>query len=234
VEQFLAFYQKEIALYLHHSLDRPVRSFCIDCELSPLFKEAWCKKLPPSAELLATYKAQPPLPNRTLKRPPPPPAADVTALLGAADPLGRLIQYRHQGFLPNVRQQRAGGLAALELAQQMEQVVANRREGRPTWVDSGGASCSGCSGRHQFGWRDAMDIVVKWRQLSEPNDQVRPTRFIFFSALSAFHCLSCPIFSLSFHHPPPLFLPALYAIVLIKGGGMGEVVKRTVTFVSLS
>ena len=25
---------------------------------------------------------------------------------------------------------------------------------------------------HEFGWRDAMDIVVKWRQLSEPNDQV--------------------------------------------------------------
>ena len=23
------------------------------------------------------------------------------------------------------------------------------------------------------GWRDAMDLVVKWRQLSEPNDQVR-------------------------------------------------------------
>ena len=26
---------------------------------------------------------------------------------------------------------------------------------------------------HAFGWRDAMDIIVKWRQLSEPNDQVR-------------------------------------------------------------
>ena len=25
---------------------------------------------------------------------------------------------------------------------------------------------------HEFGWRDAMDIVVKWRQFSEPNDQV--------------------------------------------------------------
>ena len=24
---------------------------------------------------------------------------------------------------------------------------------------------------HEFGWRDAMDIVVKWRQFSEPNDQ---------------------------------------------------------------
>ena len=29
-----------------------------------------------------------------------------------------------------------------------------------------------------FGWRDAMDIIVKWRQLSEPNDQVSFGMFI--------------------------------------------------------
>lgn len=27
-------------------------------------------------------------------------------------------------------------------------------------------------GLHEFCWRDAMDVVVRWRQLSEPNDQV--------------------------------------------------------------
>jgi len=173
-EQFLAFYQKEIALYLFHRLDRNVRSFCVDRELPPLFKEAWCKKLPPSAELVSSYRGQPPLrgPAGAAKRPRGPPPAEVAALVGAADPLGRLIQYRHQGFLPNARQLRAAGLAALELAQTVSRAVFDRAEGRPTWVDSEGASCSGCSGRHEFGWRDAMDIVVKWRQLSEPNDQV--------------------------------------------------------------
>ena len=25
---------------------------------------------------------------------------------------------------------------------------------------------------HEFGWRDFMDICVKWRQISEPNDPV--------------------------------------------------------------
>lgn len=30
---------------------------------------------------------------------------------------------------------------------------------------------SGSAEPHAFGWRDAMDIVVRWRQLSEPNDQ---------------------------------------------------------------
>ena len=31
---------------------------------------------------------------------------------------------------------------------------------------------SGDQKPHAFGWRDAMDVLVKWRQLSEPNDQV--------------------------------------------------------------
>ena len=32
---------------------------------------------------------------------------------------------------------------------------------------------SGDQKPHAFGWRDAMDVLVKWRQLSEPNDQVQ-------------------------------------------------------------
>lgn len=34
------------------------------------------------------------------------------------------------------------------------------------------SGASGSREEHAFGWRDAMDIIVKWRQLSEPNDQV--------------------------------------------------------------
>lgn len=79
-----------------------------------------------------------------------------------------------QGFLPNLRQQRAAGFAAMELAQAVRTLVATRKAGNTMWVSSEGSSVqAGASGRHQFGWRDAMDIVVKWRQLSEPNDQVR-------------------------------------------------------------
>jgi hypothetical protein len=39
--------------------------------------------------------------------------------------------------------------------------------------DDGASGMEGLSGHHPFGWRDAMDIIVKWRQLCEPNDQVR-------------------------------------------------------------
>lgn len=48
------------------------------------------------------------------------------------------------------------------------QLVA-RRGGKTFWVSEG---ATGDPETHAFGWRDAMDIVVKWRQLSEPNDQV--------------------------------------------------------------
>jgi hypothetical protein len=43
-------------------------------------------------------------------------------------------------------------------------------------VDNVGASVSARrgsrSGQHPLGWRDAMDVIVRWRQLAEPNDQV--------------------------------------------------------------
>lgn len=65
------------------------------------------------------------------------------------------------------------GSAAFVLCQAVRGLLAARRSGNTVWVRSEGSSVqAGASGRHQFGWRDAMDIVVKWRQLSEPNDQV--------------------------------------------------------------
>ena len=47
--------------------------------------------------------------------------------------------------------------------------VDARKAGSPLLAPSG---ASASKETHTFGWRDAMDIIVKWRQLSEPNDQV--------------------------------------------------------------
>ncbi len=79
-----------------------------------------------------------------------------------------------QGFLPNARQQRAAGYAALELAQALRAAAAAAGAGQQplTVSDAGSSGRPGGTGRHVFGWRDAMDVVVKWRQLAEPNDQV--------------------------------------------------------------
>lgn len=51
--------------------------------------------------------------------------------------------------------------------------VADRRRGVTYTVADGGASGSRTTGgSHAFGWRDAMDVAVRWRQLAEPHDQV--------------------------------------------------------------
>ena len=41
-QQFLAFYQKELALYIRAHLDDPVESFCLDKDLHPIFKVVHC------------------------------------------------------------------------------------------------------------------------------------------------------------------------------------------------
>lgn len=40
--QFLAFYQKELALYIRKHLDDPVAAFCLDKDLHPIFKVCVC------------------------------------------------------------------------------------------------------------------------------------------------------------------------------------------------
>lgn len=171
--QYLSFYQKELALYLYSNFDKRASEYCLDCDVQPLFKELWAKKGPPTAELIAQYTPQPMLPMSPPVPPPRPDKEAVTLLSFYADRLGDLLQNDHQGFMYNTRLQRAAGFAAIELAQTIQGVIHDRRNGGQTWVRSEGSSIQvGASGRHLFGWRDAMDIVVKWRQLAEPNDQV--------------------------------------------------------------
>ena len=51
--------------------------------------------------------------------------------------------------------------------------VAKRKAGEEVPAPKGASSSKE---PHLFGWRDAMDIIVKWRQMAEPNDQVDPSR----------------------------------------------------------
>ena len=44
-------------------------------------------------------------------------------MVDGADAIGAVLVYRHQGFLPNKRQLRMGGLAALERAQPLRDLV---------------------------------------------------------------------------------------------------------------
>jgi len=123
VLQCLAFYQKEIALYTASKITTEFTWFDIDGDIDPLFKEYWCKRLhpkdvcekvyrqPPLRESLRKYKLRKQDVTVTTKQ--------KTALLQAADSIGKKIQYNCPGFLPNKRQHRMAGLAAIEIAQKV-------------------------------------------------------------------------------------------------------------------
>lgn len=96
----------------------------MDCNLIVILQELWCKKMPPSAKLFKVWK---PLQKAALDQ-----ASDspgklepdrLRTLIRTADDIGKLLQYRQQGFLPNIRQQRMAGLAVIELAQAVQELV---------------------------------------------------------------------------------------------------------------
>ena len=100
-------------LILQPSCARPLvlakRSFVSLLPPAPNTQELWCKKGHVTQELVNLYKMQPVIPRDP---PAPPPAAAPEVLdpmTQAADIVGQLLQNHHQGFLPNIRQQRAAG-----------------------------------------------------------------------------------------------------------------------------
>jgi len=172
-QQSLAFYQRELAQYVHKRLDWRLNTYFLDKDISPVFKENWCKKSPPDRHLMQNYTEQSHIPADEPAPPPQPDPKKVAQLVRAGDLIGDKLRYGHQGFLANKRQLRMGGLAAIELAQVLRSALKYQRVGMPLRVPNDGASGeTSASGSHPFGWRDAMDILVRWRQLSEPNDQV--------------------------------------------------------------
>ncbi|KAL7141472.1 hypothetical protein ABFS83_08G055300 [Erythranthe nasuta] len=123
--QCLAFYQKEIALYTASKFNTEFSWFDLDGDIDPLFKEYWCKRLHPKNVCEKVYR-QPPLRDSLrkgkLKKQEFSLTKQKAALLQAADSIGKKIQYHCPGFLPNRRQYRMAGLAAIEIAQKVVKV----------------------------------------------------------------------------------------------------------------
>ncbi|CAL0313437.1 unnamed protein product [Lupinus luteus] len=122
VLQCLAFYQKEIALYTASKNNSDFCWFDIDGDINALFKEYWCKKLHPKKVCEKVFR-QPPLRESSRRGKFRKLEFIITkqkaALLQAADSIGKKIQYDCPGFLPNRRQHRMAGLAAIEIAQKV-------------------------------------------------------------------------------------------------------------------
>eukprot|EP00890_Picochlorum_soloecismus_P006715 jgi/Picsp_1/869/NSC_04357-R1_tetratricopeptide repeat protein 13-like len=178
-----AFYQKEICLWTYNNRNQRMEDISLDLSFHPQFKELWCKKRPPSDAFAREYLQymQTPLyenidSNSGWSN-------ETKQLLKISDTIGKLIQYEHDGFMPNSRQQRAAGLACIECAQFLLK-IATSDDPSSFSVSNEGSSSTGRgsekltfpavhnSGTHKVGWRDAFDIVVKWRQLAEPSDPV--------------------------------------------------------------
>eukprot|EP00026_Physarum_polycephalum_P002160 Phypoly_transcript_02165.p1 GENE.Phypoly_transcript_02165~~Phypoly_transcript_02165.p1 ORF type:complete len:924 (+),score=154.83 Phypoly_transcript_02165:113-2884(+) len=164
----VAWYQYEVTLFVHHKLDKDLSSFNIDKEMDPYFKEGWCKRNHPAT--LSKYKSQPPLNPKIPDVSPVAPSPDEKILIQEAGILGALLQYHAEGYLPNKRQQRAAGLAIIEIAQRLRNGIWKKTKKNSDLAPGPPSSLS--KSDHKFGWRDLYDIAVKWRQYSEPNDPV--------------------------------------------------------------
>ncbi|MED6182934.1 Suppressor of RPS4-RLD 1 [Stylosanthes scabra] len=112
VLQCLAFYQKEIALYTASKFNGDFCWFDIDGDIDAVFKEYWCKRLHPKNVCEKVFR-QPPL-RESLRK-----GKLKAALIQAADSTGKKIQYDCPGFLPNRRQHRMAGFAAIDIAQKV-------------------------------------------------------------------------------------------------------------------
>eukprot|EP00960_Hanusia_phi_P038138 753295-Hanusia_phi.AAC.5 len=178
----LCYYQRELAIYLQKRLDVDVISFNADVELDAYFKESYCKRDPTNHPRLCNYTPQKPATSKIpdVKLVDKSGVKEIDELVELSRRFGPLIQLRSAGFLSNLRQHRMCGLAILHMAQQAKawwqsgstaETVANGSRRYDLYFDVKGSS-KDCGKKHAFGWRDFMDISVKWRQISEPNDPV--------------------------------------------------------------
>ena len=88
--------------------------------------------------------------------------ASLRQLLPVCDGFGRLVQLQCKGFLANQRQHRQFGMAVVSMAQ----------AARDWWWGSSSGKAADIRGCRVRNYRELMDIAVRWRQVSEPNDPV--------------------------------------------------------------
>ncbi|CAI7876927.1 unnamed protein product, partial [Closterium sp. NIES-53] len=173
--QYLAFYQREIAAYMAVNVNSPFSHFSLDDHFNRVFKEGWANAQFPGhlpsrgyqmQDIQAVFRVRRQQHRRKGEKRF---EANRAALLQQADAIGRLVQYNTTGFLGNMRQQRAAGLAALDIMQTV-------RKAWRDWMKNGqvvqGSSAEEVEEGVGVGWRDVYGMGVRWRQIAEPNDPI--------------------------------------------------------------
>uniref|UniRef100_A0A6B2KYK7 Uncharacterized protein n=1 Tax=Arcella intermedia TaxID=1963864 RepID=A0A6B2KYK7_9EUKA len=163
-------YQKELALWWQKKLDLPTQQYNIDLDLDAQFKEFWAKRN--NWRLLKSYKKQPPLstsiPDVETRVEPYTTNSPKERLLRFSEYYGNMLHTDSQGYVKNIRQLRMAGLATIQVAQVLRDFwFKNNDNIEPNLSTHPKARQSG-----KINWRFPFDLVVRWRQISEPNDPV--------------------------------------------------------------
>lgn len=147
----ICWFLKEIALFSWSRVDDALSSFHLDM-LHSGFKDIFIKRGDPAA-IFPPYDRQPgaSLPQVEMKSPL---TSEQANLVDLVQPFEARIVYHSPGFVANRRQMRMFALATVHVAQTCRTALQKSVGGK------------------QQSWRDVMDVAVKWRQFSEPNDPV--------------------------------------------------------------
>jgi hypothetical protein len=174
-----AYYQREICYYLHRRLNESIDKIQMDVDIMPNLKEVIAKRSPfeEFERVIANYTHQVPTIGNGANADNLPEIADIEiqnmgnvmsrdgGLLDYIDKLGAKIQYKSPGFIVNKRQHRMAGLAILD-------AVGVFKENIKQLKNKAEVGASATNKPKPLTWRKFMDIIVRWRQISEPNDPV--------------------------------------------------------------
>lgn len=170
----MSLYQLAISITLFNHRHELSNHFSLEKILPPLLRESWGRRDFPSDKLIKSFRPSiNPLPPKLSKSHLRSEATENT--LPVVDFVGSLVHIRHQGFIPNARLQRSAGLAALELAQYVRKMALARQKNLNASVNQNKDQHPHSSSEEvlDLKWRDAMDIIVRWRQFGELRDQVK-------------------------------------------------------------
>ncbi len=164
-----AWFQREIVYFLWSKLDVPLISFNIDKDLDPLIKEGWSKRL--SHKYGVSSYASLVMPDD--KNDSGSSSQLYDELKEICAPFGALIQLNCQGFLPNKRQYKMFSVAIVQMIQNLQHHIRLlKTTSIGLKIPTAMTSVASSEINHIFQWTDFFDIIVKWRQISEPNDAV--------------------------------------------------------------
>ena len=166
-------FHREMALLLWAYLDTPHTCFSLDRKSDTRVKDGWCRRAKYKA-CMAAHSEEGSNPYQALLVPTPSllsPKQEQEQKLKlelesshrlhtACVRFGKGMQLDSKGFLPNVRQHAQFGLAVMEMSCALRKHIISRNQFKHVNRDL------------SLDWRLLMDIAVRWRQLSEPQDPV--------------------------------------------------------------